>query len=112
MRLNIALRFDYGLSVPWVTRLPVGDGISAIVGADMVVLRSSVPLKGEDMQTVGDFSVMEGERVCFVLTYGASCDSIRSLRRSQALHRSAVTRNHLAPRGVTRALAKPSKGSR
>jgi GH15 family glucan-1,4-alpha-glucosidase len=76
MRLEIALRFDYGMSVPWVTRLPDGHGICAIAGADMVVLRASVPLKGRDMQTVGNFSVGAGERTCFVLTYGASCDPL------------------------------------
>ncbi len=74
MRLEIALRFDYGTSVPWVTRLPDSHGICAVAGPDLVVLRATVPIKGQDMQTVADFSVAAGERACFVLTHGASCD--------------------------------------
>lgn len=72
MRMEASLRFDYGKSVPWVTRRNGGNGIIAIAGPDMVVLRTQVPLRGENMQTVADFSVREGERLTFVLTHGAS----------------------------------------
>src|SRR5262249_1930355 len=38
MDMELALRFDYGASVPWVTRLPDGkNGIRAIAGPDMAV---------------------------------------------------------------------------
>jgi hypothetical protein len=30
MDLELILRFDYGTSVPWVTRLPEGAGLRAI----------------------------------------------------------------------------------
>jgi len=72
MRMELSLRFDYGASVPWVTKRPGGNGIVAIAGPQMVVLRTSVPLRGEAMQTVADFTVREGERVHFVLTQGPS----------------------------------------
>ena len=72
MRLNLALRFDYGMSVPWVTRRHGGNGIVAIAGPEMVVLRTPVPLRGEDLRTVAEFTVHEGERVPFVLTHGPS----------------------------------------
>ena len=72
MRLELALRFDYGMSVPWVTKRPGGNGIVAVAGPDKVVLRTQVPLRGEDLQTVADFTVQQGERVSFVLTHGAS----------------------------------------
>jgi len=72
MRIELALRFDYGASIPWVTKRPGGNGIVAIAGPQMVVLRTSVPLRGEEMQTVADFTVREGERVHFVLTQGPS----------------------------------------
>src|SRR5918996_2174394 len=52
MDMELVLRFDYGASVPWVTRLPDGDGIRAVVGPDMVVLHAPVPLQGKDMTTV------------------------------------------------------------
>ena len=72
MRTELVLRFDYGNSVPWVTRLPDNEGIVAIAGPSLVSLRTEVRLEGEMMATVGQFSVTPGERVGFVLSYGAS----------------------------------------
>jgi GH15 family glucan-1,4-alpha-glucosidase len=72
MDMEFVLRFDYGASVPWVTRLPDGDGIRAIAGPDLVVLRSPVPLEGKNLTTVARFEVAEGERLPFVLAHGAS----------------------------------------
>ncbi len=69
MRMELALRFDFGQSIPWVTKRQGGNGIVAISGPDMVVLRTNVELRGEDMTTVSDFTVSAGERVTFVLTH-------------------------------------------
>ena len=44
----------------------------AICGPDMTVLRTPVETRGEDLTTVADFEVGEGESVPFVLTYGPS----------------------------------------
>ena len=66
----LSLRFNYGSAVPWVTQLKGGGGICAVAGPDTVVLRTPVEVKGEDMKTVGYFTVSEGESVPFVLTYG------------------------------------------
>ncbi len=77
MTSTLLLRFDYGNSIPWVTRLPErgtpGEtGIVAVAGPHLVCLRTVVPLAGEAMATVGRFTVAEGERVAFVLSYGPS----------------------------------------
>jgi len=72
MRMELSLRFDYGTSVPWVTKRRGGNGIVAIAGPEMVVLRTDVELRGEAMQTVADFTVTEGHTVNFVLTHSAS----------------------------------------
>jgi carbohydrate kinase (thermoresistant glucokinase family) len=72
MQLHLALRLDYGTTVPWVTRLPDGSGLSAIAGASQVVLRTPIPLQGKDFATVAEFEVAEGECVPFVLTHGPS----------------------------------------
>jgi GH15 family glucan-1,4-alpha-glucosidase len=72
MRMLLRLRFDYGISVPWVTQRPGGNGIVAVAGPEMVVLRTNAALRGEDLTTVSDFTVAEGERVSFVLTRCAS----------------------------------------
>jgi GH15 family glucan-1,4-alpha-glucosidase len=71
MRFELVLRFDYGSMVPWVTRLSDGT-LKAIAGPDMVLLRTPAELRGEDLKTVGDFKVSEGETIPFVLTYGPS----------------------------------------
>ena len=70
MRLELALRFDYGRAVPWVTRIE--DGIRAIAGPNLTVLHASIPVYGEDLKTVADFTVREGDRAWFTLTYGES----------------------------------------
>src|SRR5712675_934951 len=71
MQTEFILRFDYGAVVPWVERLPEG-GISAIGGPERVVLRTPVPLRGEDLKTVGEFDVSAGETIPFVMSYGPS----------------------------------------
>ena len=72
MHLDLALRFEYGSAIPWVTRLHNGNGLRAIAGPDQVVLHSDVPLRGQHMTTVADFTVSAGQRVAFTLTHGAS----------------------------------------
>ncbi len=70
MHLELTLRFDYGLIVPWVQR--VDGGITATAGPDRVRVIAGPRLLGKDMTTVADFTVSEGERVPFVLTYSRS----------------------------------------
>ncbi len=70
LRMELALRFDYGLTVPWVTR--IRGGVRAIAGPNLAVLRASIPMHGENLKTVADFTVSKGERVSFSLSYGAS----------------------------------------
>ena len=72
MRMDLALRFEYGSAVPWVTRLPTRRGIRAVAGRHQVVLHSDVPLRGADMTTVANFTVQPGQRLRFVMTHAAS----------------------------------------
>ena len=72
MQLHLALRFDYGVTVPWVTQLDDGSGLSAVAGPNQVVLRSPVPMKGRNFATVAEFDVAEGQCVPFVLTHAPS----------------------------------------
>ncbi|MGH9692177.1 MAG: glycoside hydrolase family 15 protein [Candidatus Acidiferrales bacterium] len=71
MRMELILRFDYGELVPWVSRLD-GGVLRAVAGPNMAILRTTVPLRGEDLKTVSEFTVGEGETVPFVLSYAAS----------------------------------------
>ncbi len=68
---ELILRFGYGASVPWVTR--IGDNtLRAVAGPDMAVLRSSEPFHGEGFKTVGDFSIEAGKKMSFSLSYALS----------------------------------------
>jgi GH15 family glucan-1,4-alpha-glucosidase len=68
--MTLALRFDYGRTVPWVTA--IDDGIRAVAGPGVAVLHTSVPVRGEGLKTAAEFSVNKGEQVWFTLTYGDS----------------------------------------
>ncbi len=100
MELELAIRFDYGTSVPWVTRLEEGGGGRAIAGPEKVVFRSPVETEGRDMQTVAAFTVSAGERVPFVLSHGPShlpdpapLDAEQALASTEAFWRDWSTRS-------------------
>src|SRR3984957_7745744 len=73
-RTELVVRFNYGAIVPWVNRLEDG-AINAIAGPERLVLRTPVELYGEDLKTMGDFTVDAGESVPFVLSHGFSFQS-------------------------------------
>ncbi len=67
MGTELVIRFDYGSIVPWVRRAE--DRLLATAGPDTLELRTPVAVRGQNMKTVGEFEVSEGERVPFVLSY-------------------------------------------
>jgi GH15 family glucan-1,4-alpha-glucosidase len=71
MRLELVIRFGYGAIVPWVSRIDERT-VRGVAGPDMVLLRSDVRMRGENMQTVGDFTVAAGETQSVTLTYAPS----------------------------------------
>jgi len=75
MRMELRLRFDYGRSVPWVSRLDDGS-LRAIAGPDLVTLRSTQKVHGEDLRTVSDFVIHGGETAAFTLSYRPSYESL------------------------------------
>ncbi|MEO8370057.1 MAG: glycoside hydrolase family 15 protein, partial [Candidatus Solibacter sp.] len=70
MKMDLVIRFDYGSIVPWVERTE--QGISAIAGPDMVSLRTTVPVRGENFHTVAEFALNAGQQVSFDLTWHPS----------------------------------------
>jgi GH15 family glucan-1,4-alpha-glucosidase len=77
--LELLIRFDYGISIPWVTQLRAGpggsgqrDGIRAVCGAEQVAVRAEVPLSPRDLTTIAAFTVREGERVRFSMSHAWS----------------------------------------
>jgi len=68
MRTELVVRFDYGAVVPWVSRRPDGR-LHFTAGPDRLTLATAIGLHGEDLRTVGDFEVGEGDEVTFALTW-------------------------------------------
>jgi GH15 family glucan-1,4-alpha-glucosidase len=73
MRSQLRIRFDYGRAVPWVHRN--AGTIVAVAGPDAVALYADVPLRGEDLSTVAEFTVGPGDRVGFEMAYFPSYDA-------------------------------------
>ena len=80
MRTELAIRFDYGVTIPWVTpaRHPHPDRRR---GAAPAHHPHAGQLYGENMHTEGKFSLRKGEAMPFVLGYG------RSLQTGADVHR-------------------------
>jgi GH15 family glucan-1,4-alpha-glucosidase len=74
MRSELVLRFDYGLTVPWVHRSD--GGIHAVAGPDAVEFYGAAPTHGEDLTTVAEFAVAAGERVPFVMAWYRSYEAV------------------------------------
>jgi GH15 family glucan-1,4-alpha-glucosidase len=72
VRSALRLRFDYGRVVPWVRA--DDRQIHAIAGPDLVRLISAVPLRGDHSETLADFTVREGDRIAFALSWAPSHD--------------------------------------
>ena len=99
MRIELILRFGYGAIVPWVTPARATATLRAIAGPDMVVLRTPVRLRGEDLTTVGEFDVAQARRVPFVLTLRPVA-SARRRDRSTPMRRSTTTETFWTRLGV------------
>ena len=66
--MRLIVRFDYGRTVPWVRHLE-GGGVTAVAGPNALALHTQVPVRGEDLSTVANFSVAAGNKFTFVLTW-------------------------------------------
>src|SRR5262249_56591619 len=92
-RTELVMRFNYGATVPWVSRLDDG-ALNAIAGPERLVLRTPAALRGEDLKTLGEVTVEVGQCVPFVLSYGLSfqnppppIDPFDPLQRTEAFCR-------------------------
>ena len=89
MAMELAIRFDYGRTIPWVTSRD-GD-LRAIAGPDMLVLHTEVKLRGENLRTKGEFTVRKGDTVDFSLTYASSLEEVPAAPEiSEALTRTVA----------------------
>ena len=85
IRMELVIRFGYGAIVPWVRRFDEQTRV-AIAGPDALSLRTSVPMRGENLRTVSEFTLEPGERRSFVLTwYPSHRDCPPAIDAEQAL---------------------------
>lgn len=91
---ELVIRFDYGVSIPWVRQLEDEPGLYAVAGPDGLILRSPVVLQGQDMRSSGEFAVAAQETVSFALSYTrsygttpAALDPKRALAETEAFWR-------------------------
>src|SRR5690606_32301130 len=73
--MDLAMRFDYGHTVPWVERYEA-QTLTAVAGPDMLVLRTPAVLKPRAKHTTSQFTVSAGERVHFTLTHQPSHEPV------------------------------------
>jgi GH15 family glucan-1,4-alpha-glucosidase len=119
MECLLRIRFGYGQIVPWVRRR---DGsVVAVAGPDSLWLTTPVTLTGRNLAHRATFTVGQGERVPFVLTWMPSnengCDTVDALDALaatsrfwqdwasrctyQGLHREAVMRSLITLKALT-----------
>ncbi|MFT3867506.1 MAG: glycoside hydrolase family 15 protein [Nibricoccus sp.] len=68
MEMRMTVRFDYGQTVPWVRHLDESS-LLAVAGPNGLTLRSNVPVHGEDLSSVARFTIAEGQKKAFALTW-------------------------------------------
>jgi GH15 family glucan-1,4-alpha-glucosidase len=71
MRTELIIRFDYGVTIPWVSRRDTRT-MTAVAGPHLLSFRTRAEVRGENMHSVADFTVRKGTSYAFVLAYGSS----------------------------------------
>ena len=71
MRTELIVRFDYGTAVPWFTQVAENRWM-AVAGPDRLMLATPVQMRGQDLRTVAEFDVAEGQEIPFSLTWSRS----------------------------------------
>ncbi len=69
IRMDLSVRFDYGLSIPWVSRVGAGNLLTATAGPDSVALWTRMDVHGEGLTSVSEFSIREGQQIPYTLTW-------------------------------------------
>jgi GH15 family glucan-1,4-alpha-glucosidase len=84
IRSELVVRYDYGHIVPWVRRVDHARALTA--GPDALCFRTPVEVRGEDMTTVSEFELKQGERIPFTLTWFPSHEPLpQAIDPEQAL---------------------------
>ncbi|WP_110951190.1 glycoside hydrolase family 15 protein [Pseudomonas bohemica] len=74
--MDLAIRFDYGSTVPWVEKREPHT-MTAVAGPEMLVLHTPSELHPLDHHTESQFTVEAGQRLGFSLCWQASHEPVR-----------------------------------
>src|SRR5581483_9230847 len=85
MGMELTIRFDYGLSVPWIS--PMGEGLlHAIAGPHLIIVNGGTKLTYSDGIVTADFAISAGQAVPFVIVHNPShCPAPLPVSASAAL---------------------------
>lgn len=72
VRMELALRFGYGERPPWITASDSPRLLKALSGPHAAFLKAGPECRIEDGSILAEFTLRQGERADFVLTYGPS----------------------------------------
>jgi len=89
MEMELVARFDYGRLIPWARR--VGGDLVFVSGSDSLLLRTDMPMRGEDARTVSDFTIGEGGYASFILSWSPSYEAPREPPHASGALESTVT---------------------
>jgi len=70
MKMKLVVRFDHGSTLPWVRRIE--NHLEFLGGPDALSFWPGVETRGENLATIAEFTLREGERVPFVLRWHPS----------------------------------------
>ena len=71
MGMELTIRFDYGLSVPWISAM--GEGLlHAIAGPHLIVINGGTSLSYSDSTVKADFTIAADQTVPFVIVHNPS----------------------------------------
>jgi len=71
MGMELTLRFDYGLSVPWI--FSIGEGLlHAIAGPHLVIVDGGTALTHSNGTVKADFTIAAGQTVHFIIVHNPS----------------------------------------
>jgi GH15 family glucan-1,4-alpha-glucosidase len=100
MAMELALRFDYGRSLPWLQH-PYKHDYLATAGPGTAYLRTPVEVEFRDGTMSAEFEVKRGQTIPFILTYASSFEDIpERLSPPVALRQTETYWKKWAARGV------------
>ncbi len=88
MHMDLVVRFDYGLTIPWAS---THKGTwRAVAGSDMVVLHTTARLQGRALTTISDFTLRAGDTQKFCLEYTSALADIPKAPKYDGILRDTV----------------------